>query len=985
VRAAQQTHPPHRDPRCGHASAADAGRIDDREALVEATSGSARGVEVVFVSASVTIGGGMAPEIVGREEELASVRAFVDEGEEGFAALVLEGEAGIGKSTLWAAGLEHARERGTRVLASWPAEAERRLAYVGLGDLFEDVVDDLLPELPPPRRRALKVALLREDAAGGTVDPRAVAIAVRGALHLLGRERPLVIAIDDVQWFDVASGAALAFAVRRLTDASIRLLLARRVGIGLPVSELEQAIEAVRVERLRIGSLSIGAIHRLLQDRLGRAFPRAALLLLHETSGGNPFYALELARAADAEGVATDPAKLIRIPDSLERLIRNRLSDLSPVTREALSLVAVGGRCSPAMLPAAGVEESALRPAFAAGVIERDEGVIRFTHPLLASALYQELPDRARARAHAALAQVVDDPTARARHRALASSEPDAEVAADIERAGAVAVDRGAIVTARELAEHALRLTPATAAEDRHRRAIGVARMRLDAGDRRRARADAETLLATTGRGRRRAEALVLLSDIDRRGVRERAIALRREALSEANSDAALQASILRWLAHEVGVTEGLRAAEEYARASLRVAEQLGDDGVRAAALAQLAHIRFNAGKSDAPLAEEACRMAAAIPEPKERHAALLHLVHVLTWSCQFDRARTVLEDLYAELNERDERATADALWYLSLVELGAGRFALAASYADRQREIDRLYEIDEQEDPLATWVVARVAAHCGELDRARELAEQGRTLARGQPQIAAGHEGVLGLVAAWSGDPREAVVHFAVADEAKRGGGRRAPSMFWWHAEYVEALLELGRIESAVELLEPWELDATRLGLESVLAQSLRCRGLIAAARGDLDAASALLGDAVVRHDAVGDPFGRARGLLALGIVRRRRRQKRAAREAIQSALEAFDEIGAAGWAARTRAERGRIGGRTREQGLTAAERRVAVLVAEGRTNKEVAAALFLGERTVETHLSHVYAKLGVRSRTELARTFRADEQTSGGLTISS
>ena len=167
------------------------------------------------------------------------------------------------------------------------------------------------------------------------------------------------------------------------------------------------------------------------------------------------------------------------------------------------------------------------------------------------------------------------------------------------------------------------------------------------------------------------------------------------------------------------------------------------------------------------------------------------------------------------------------------------------------------------------------------------------------------------------------------------------------------------------------------------MLAHVTRCRGLVAAARGDVTEAAALLEDAVAQHEQAADAFGRARALLALGVVRRRERQKRAAREAIAAALDGFEQLGAATWIERARAELGRIGGRTREEGLTAAERRVAALVAEGRTNREVAAALFLGERTVETHLSHVYAKLGVRSRAELARTFRPDEQSSGELTI--
>jgi DNA-binding CsgD family transcriptional regulator len=158
-----------------------------------------------------------------------------------------------------------------------------------------------------------------------------------------------------------------------------------------------------------------------------------------------------------------------------------------------------------------------------------------------------------------------------------------------------------------------------------------------------------------------------------------------------------------------------------------------------------------------------------------------------------------------------------------------------------------------------------------------------------------------------------------------------------------------------------------------------------VAAARADVDDAASLLEDAVARHERAHDTFGRARALLALGVVRRRQRQKRAARDSIDAALAGFEELGAATWVAKARAELGRIGGRTRAEGLTPAERRVAELVAGGRTNREVAAALFLGERTVETHLSHVYAKLGVRSRAELARTFRPDEQSSGGLAISS
>ena len=193
-----------------------------------------------------------------------------------------------------------------------------------------------------------------------------------------------------------------------------------------------------------------------------------------------------------------------------------------------------------------------------------------------------------------------------------------------------------------------------------------------------------------------------------------------------------------------------------------------------------------------------------------------------------------------------------------------------------------------------------------------------------------------------------------------------------------VEALLQLGRLDDAVGLVEAWESDAIRLGRDRVLAITTRSRGLIAAARGDLASAERLLEEAIERHAAVADPFGRARAQLALGTVRRRSRQKRTAREALAAALAGFEALGAASWAGATRTELARIGGRERIEGLSPSEEGVAILVARGRTNREVASALFLGERTVASHLTHIYTKLGIRSRTELARRMqvRADTE---------
>jgi DNA-binding CsgD family transcriptional regulator len=332
------------------------------------------------------------------------------------------------------------------------------------------------------------------------------------------------------------------------------------------------------------------------------------------------------------------------------------------------------------------------------------------------------------------------------------------------------------------------------------------------------------------------------------------------------------------------------------------------------------------------------------------------------------DEARALLEREHREWRERDEPRSAGALWGLSWVEFWAGRWALAADYAARAHDVSLQYGLEVPQDHLP---IALIAVYRGQLELAREHSERALALAEEQlglhpPQ----HMAILGLVALGSGDASAAAERLGEADGQAAALGWGEPSTRWWSADYVELLLELGRIDDAVRVLEVWAADAARLGREWVLAHVTRCRGLVTAARGDVEAALTLLERAAREHEAVGDPFGRARALLALGIVRRRLRQKRPAREAIQAALESFEAIGAAGWAEKARAELGRIGGRgPRGSELTPTEVRLAELVAEGRSNKEIAAALFVTPKTVGTTLSRLYTKLGVHSRTELIR----------------
>jgi DNA-binding CsgD family transcriptional regulator len=905
----------------------------------------------------------MPAEIVGREEELSSLYAAVDRTADGPAALLLEGEAGIGKSTLWRAGVDAARARGMCVLSSQPAEAERGLAHACLGDLLEHTLESVLPELPAPRRHALEVALLLEQAADNGADPRTLGVAVRNALDILIAQAPVVVAVDDVQWLDPSSASALAFALRRMHEQPILLLLARRLGVEEETPGLEHAIEPDRVERLAVGPLTLGATHRLLQERLGRTFPRPTLLRVHEVSGGNPFYAIEIARVLSED---VDPTEPLQVPATLEALVRTRLEGMPPATREALLLASTMGRPSVGQIGEMGVTDVVLEPALSAHVVERADDNIRFTHPLLASVVYQGAPADARRRAHELVAQAIGDPLVRARHLALATERPGTEIAEALEDAMALANNRGAPIAAAELGEHALRLTPSDARDDRHRRAIATTRAHMQAGEGTRARAIAVDLVARARAGPSRAEALLLLSELENI---DRAAELLDEALAEAATRPTLQAVIHQRLAGEGRITKGRDWAEKQARAALDLADSLGDDALRAGALSVLAFLRFESGDPAAPrLAERAYEAAGAVApaDPELLNGARNNLAQMLAWSGEASRARPLLESELREGSERDELRSRGALWLLSMVEFRACRWSLAAEYAERAREIGAQYDM---EWPPHFFLPALVAAHRGELERARETAQQGVALARKQEALWAGLVAVPGLVDFWSGDAAAAVESFAAAEQTADARGWNEPNMRWWRADYAEALIELGRIDDVVEVLDTWEAVAARVGRASVLAQVTRCRGLLGAAKADLVQAQSLLEEAVAQHEAAGDAFGRARALLALGLVRRRVRQKRSAREAIEAALDGFEELGAASWAERARAEIGHVGGRIRIAGLTPAERRVADLVAEGQTNREVAATLFLSERTVATHLTHIYAKVGVRSRTELAR----------------
>jgi hypothetical protein len=363
-------------------------------------------------------------EIVGRGEQLDRLRAFLAAPAELPAVLLLEGEAGIGKSTLWSHGVEEAGNAGYRVLVCRPSLAEAALSYAALGDLLDDALDDARDRLSEPQRRALAVALLLDDSDGPQPDQRAVGVGVLGVLRALTASGRVLVAIDDVQWVDGATAAALDFALRRLREEPVAVLGARRAG-------LDGGLELADAERLAVDGLSLGATHQLLRSRLATSFPRPVLVRLHDTSGGNPFYALELGRALVRRERVSDPGEPAPLPDDLAGLLRERLAQLTP---EALTIAAaVAALAIPTIDATVSTSDGgrgALEEAIAAEVLELDGDRVRFTHPLLATGAYNELWPPTGGRCTRASRRSSATPRSAARHLAREI------LAASLERAG---------------------------------------------------------------------------------------------------------------------------------------------------------------------------------------------------------------------------------------------------------------------------------------------------------------------------------------------------------------------------------------------------------------------------------------------------------------------------------------------------------------------------------------------------------------------
>jgi DNA-binding CsgD family transcriptional regulator len=905
-----------------------------------------------------------ASEIIGRDRELDEVEAFLDAAFHGPAALVLSGEPGIGKTLLWEAGVERARRLGHRVLTHRSVEAEAGFAFAGLADLVGPVFAEVADALPRPRRRALEVALLLAEAGDAPPEPHAIGLALLDVLAALARDGAVVLALDDVQWLDASSASVIPAALRRLRNERAGLLATAR---GDPPPWFRGVSD---LRSLPLRPLDLAATHRLLHDRLGIELSRPQLARVHAISGGNPFFALEVGRTAGASG---EP---LRVPRSLAELLGVRFDGLPDEVTDMLLAIAAMARPTLETVIAIHADEraaiDALEVATAAELIELDQERIRFAHPLLASLCYERAPVWRRRALHRRIAAAVGDVEERARHLALSAEGPDGVIAAQLDAAAAQAAARGAVAAAAELAELATALTPQGERDAEHRRRVTAATFHSLAGDIDRAISMQEELLAELPPGVLRADVLHIHMMASRKDIPAR-VRLGEQALREAGADDAraveylAQLAVLRWLAGDLG------SALEAARDGLERARRLGDARLLAIAQARLGFTENFALHRTPGLVEQAVEIERSLVEPIPFYKSpTFMLAGSLLDSDEPEKTIELLEPFVAAARESGtEHTLGFGFFLISVAERRVGHWQRARAHAAAALEFAE-HVHDPDYHALVRWVSAFMDADTGATGRAREVARTGLDYAQAMRDevCTLASLAALGHIELVGGDHAAAAAHLrGLPARLLRSDPRGRASCAW--PDTVEALIAIGDLREAGHRLQEFEAVAARAD-RLMRIGAARCRGLLAAGRGDTVAALDAFADSLSHDDPSLYPFERARTLLALGAAQRTALQRRAARETLEQARAIFEQLGARPWVEKVRDELQRVSGRgPASSELTEGERRVAELAADGRQNKEIAAALFIGVGTVEAHLSRVYRKLGIRSRTELAARF--------------
>ncbi|MFF4801341.1 ATP-binding protein [Streptomyces sp. NPDC001351] len=910
--------------------------------------------------------------VIGRDELLSAAREQLARG----GSVLLHGPAGIGKSTALRALASEYGTAARTVLRCSATESESHLPFLALADLLGLVVDQVYDKLPAAQRTALESALTGRGESTLQRDGLALRLAVLSALRALAEQGPVLVVADDLQWLDPASAELLGFAARRLGDTPVQLLCAVRT----EGQEYDRHLSASPPDTLavRLGALSRAQVAALLDHRGYTGLPRSTVRDIHRTSGGNPFFALELGRALAESPTPPRPGEPLPVPTSLRALVLNRLDMLSVEARRTLLVASVGARPTLALLHEAGRENAEAETAQAAelGLLatEPEGPAVRFAHPLISAALYAEAPAQDRRAAHAALSTAASDPIERARHLALATTGTDPEAAARLAEAAALARDRGAPSVAASLGLLAARHTPADGEPGPDERRLEAAEDAITAGEVDLARDIARDVLTRAAEPADRVRAWMVVIEAAGQALGE-VDTVYPQALADAGDDPGLLAQVHYQLAWRGLVVEGdFAIGREEAAHAAELAARAGDRRTELLALAFQATTETLMGHPDAP-----ATIKRALKEPQLPDVACHHngagatRYRWLIMSDQLPEARSTVNALLREARRRGMvESEVHFLRLLAETELRSGHCGRALDLARESMRLARDSGIGE----ASSAVLASLAeASGGDVERALTLGREAVELAEragDQMYISRGLT-ALGHAQLVAGDAEGAVRSLRRVRDLEDGLGITDPARGRWHGDLAEALVRVGEVDEAQQLLDVAREHAVRLGREGVLAVLDRAEALVRAARGEHEAALTQLTSARHRLAKLGYGLEEARAAFALASLR----SGRPGRASYDEAARLFRRCRALPWVRQVEAAAvaspvepiAPAAASEGLEGLAAMERQVAALVMEGATNREIAARLFISVKTVEATLTRVYRKLGIRSRVDIVR----------------
>ena len=924
--------------------------------------------------------------LLGRDAELEQLGGFLHRVREGVsAALVILGDPGAGKTAL----LDHlvttaSALGGFTVLQARCLEAESEISYSGLADVTRPV-RGLIDGLPCVQAQTVRVALALGPSAApvpASGDRRfAVAMATLNLLAAAAEKGPVVVTVDDAHWLDSESAEALVFTARRLGTEGIGIVFTLRRAEPWPA-------QFGALPAIDLPGLDAGAAAALVTRACERPVPEEVTMRLWAATGGNPLALTSLvATLGEAEllGNAQLPDPL-PVGAAIRHGFARRMARLPPACRDALLVVAAADAPQQDVVAAAlgesGLGVADLEPAESRGLISirPGEGDLAFEHPLLRSAVYHDASPAARRAAHAALARALTAaPERRVWHLALAAAGPDEPVAADLADAARQAQGRSGYGAAARAFELAARLSPS--ADRRAARLFEAAQAAALAGQATRMNDLLDAGLAAAPDAVLRARMQHLRGRVETLSASP--LRAGRLLLAEAGrvegADAALAAQMRVDAAAAIGLAGRVQEYLTAAADAYRTAIALDDDDLSALGGLQLGMVRILAGdrQHGRPLLEASVARLAGQPVSADSALGLFyHLcaaAQALSWIGQLDRAAKLI----AEFRERsrdllpEQSPLFDALGISSEIELRRGRLAAAHAAAAESVQLAAGGSAGPQYAfALAQLGVAAAAMGLAGECRASVADALGASAEADLWSVPVHAHAALGLLALGNGDPGEAARALDLAEHAAERAGLSHPGVVPYGGDRVEALARAGRRRDAEQALGRLEAQARVSQGTWELGVTARCHGLLAPP----EAADDHFKQALALLEPV-NAFEAARTRLCWGQSLRRRRQRGQARKQLDQALDTFARLGAVTWVRQAEMELEASGVSVHRMApapasqLTPREFQICALVAQGATNREIAAKLFLSHKTIEAHLGHIFTKLGVRSRTELTR----------------